>query len=130
MASIFFSKNNHKVITFNDPMQTHIVQIGNSLGLRLPKAVLLTLGLARDSRLSIQTKAGSFLLTPLQSLRNTWQAAFMADLAGQPGNLWGDVPLAESWDCWRLKNTRSKAKSGGSILTQPSANRATKNVLA
>ena len=79
-------------------MQTHIVQIGNSLGLRLPKAVLSTLGLERDSRLSIQTKAGGIVLTPLQSPRSTWQAAFMADPAGEPDNLWGDMPLAEGWD--------------------------------
>ena len=79
-------------------MQTHIVQIGNSLGLRLPKAVLSTLGLARGSRLSIQTKAGGIVLTPLQNPRSTWLAAFMADPAGDPENLWGDMPLAESWD--------------------------------
>ena len=79
-------------------MQTHIVQIGNSLGLRLPKTVLLTLGLARDSRLSIQTRAGGIVLTPLQSPRSTWQAAFKADPAVRPENLWGDMHLAEGWD--------------------------------
>ena len=79
-------------------MQTHIVQIGNSLGLRLPKAVLSTLGLERDSRLSIQTKAGGIVLTPLHSPRSTWQAAFMADPVDAPENLWGDTPLAEGWD--------------------------------
>ena len=79
-------------------MQTHIVQIGNSLGLRLPKAVLSTLGLGRDSRLSIQTRAGGIVLTPLQSPRSTWQAAFMADPAEEPDNLWGNMPLAEGWE--------------------------------
>lgn len=79
-------------------MQTHIVQIGSSLGLRPSMAVLSTLGLARDSRLSIQTKAGSVVLTPLQSPRSTWQATFMAAPAGEPDNLWVDLPLAESWD--------------------------------
>ncbi len=79
-------------------MQTHIVQIGNSLGLRLPKAVLSTLGLERHSRLSIQTRGGGIVLTPLLSPRSTWQAAFMAEPAGELDNLWGDMPLAESWD--------------------------------
>lgn len=79
-------------------MQTHIVQIGNSLGLRLPKALLSTLGLERDSLLSIQTSAGSILLTPLHRPRSTWQAAFMANPALEPENLWGDMPVAESWD--------------------------------
>jgi len=54
--------------------------------------------LARDSRLSIQTKAGSIVLTPLQSPRSPWQATFMAAPAGEPDNLWSDLPLAESWD--------------------------------
>lgn len=79
-------------------MQTHIVQIGNSLGLRLPKTVLSTLGLERDSRLSIQTRAGGIVLTPLQSPRSTWQAAFKADPVVEPRNLWGDMTLAEGWD--------------------------------
>ena len=79
-------------------MQTHIVQIGNSLGLRLPKAVLSTLGLERDSRLSIQTRAGGIVLTPVQSPRSTWQAAFLADPPGKAENLWGDIPLSEGWE--------------------------------
>ena len=79
-------------------MQTYIVQIGNSLGLRLPKAVLSTLSLGRDSVLSIQIRSGGIVLTPLQSPRSTWQAAFMAAPAGELENLWGDMPLAESWD--------------------------------
>lgn len=79
-------------------MQTHIVQIGYSIGLRPPMAVLSTLGLARDSRLSIQTKAGGIVLTPFQSPRSPWQAMFMAAPAGEPDKLWGDLPLAESWN--------------------------------
>ena len=81
-------------------MQTHIVQIGNSLGLRLPKAVLSSLSLGRDSLLSIQIQSGGIVLTPLQSPRiprSTWQAAFMADPAGGPENLWGELPPSESW---------------------------------
>jgi antitoxin component of MazEF toxin-antitoxin module len=79
-------------------MQTHIVQIGNSLGLRLPKAVLSTLGLERDSRLSIQTRAGGIVLTPVQSPRSTWQAAFLADPPSKAENLWGDIPPSEGWE--------------------------------
>jgi len=95
---LFRVKNNQKVITFDALMQIHIVQIVYSIGLRHPKAVLSTLGLARDSHLSIQTKAENILLTPLQSPRSTWQATFMAAPAGEPDNLWGDLPLAESWN--------------------------------
>ena len=79
-------------------MQTHIVQIGNSLGLRLPKTVLTSLNLQRDSVLSIKTKAGGIVLTPVGSPRSTWASAFLNSPAEQPDNLWGDLPLAEDWD--------------------------------
>jgi antitoxin component of MazEF toxin-antitoxin module len=79
-------------------MQTHIVQIGNSLGLRLPKTILTSLNLQRDSVLSIKTKAGGIVLTPVSCPRSTWAAAFLDSPAEQPDNLWGDLPLAEGWD--------------------------------
>jgi antitoxin component of MazEF toxin-antitoxin module len=82
-------------------MQAHIVQIGNSLGLRLPKAVVSTLGLERDSRLSIRTKAGRIVLAPVQSPRSTWQAAFIAHPVGVPDNLWGDLPQPHCAKCLR-----------------------------
>jgi antitoxin component of MazEF toxin-antitoxin module len=89
--------HNHNVITLKKIMQTHIVQIGNSLGLRLPKAVLSSLGLQRDSILSIRTKAGGIVLTPIATPRATWQAAFLANPPDGAENLWGDIPLAEGW---------------------------------
>ena len=42
--------------------------------------------------------ARGIVLTPLQTPRSTWEAAFMADPVGEPDNLWGDMPLAEGWD--------------------------------
>lgn len=79
-------------------MQTHIVQIGNSLGLRLPKTVLTSLNLQRDSVLSIKTKAGGIVLTPVNSPRSTWASAFLDSPAEHAENLWGDLPLEEGWD--------------------------------
>ena len=79
-------------------MQTHIVQIGNSLGLRLPKAVLESLGLQRNSLLTIEPTPGGIVLIPLQSPRSTWQAAFIADPIVEAENLWGDMPPGEGWD--------------------------------
>lgn len=78
-------------------MQTHIVPIGNSLGLRLPKAVLESLHLVRASALSIQVRADSIVLRPLKSPRKNWAEAFAAEPAAEGENLWGDMPLAEAW---------------------------------
>ncbi len=78
-------------------MQTHIVPIGNSLGLRLPKAVLESLHLVRASAVSIQVRSDSIVLKPLKSPRQHWAEAFAADPA-EFENLWGDVPLSDAWD--------------------------------
>jgi antitoxin MazE len=79
-------------------MQTHIVPIGNSLGLRLPKAVLESLHLVRASALHIQLRADSIVLKPIKAPRQDWAAAFAAAPTQEPDNLWGDMPQAEAWD--------------------------------
>ncbi len=79
-------------------MQAQIVQIGNSLGLRLPKAVLESLHLERSSKLDIQTRSGSIVLRPLKEPRDGWAAAFSKEPVLESENLWGDMPVAESWD--------------------------------
>ncbi|MBP9905741.1 MAG: AbrB/MazE/SpoVT family DNA-binding domain-containing protein [Rhodoferax sp.] len=79
-------------------MQTHIVPIGNSLGLRLPKAVLNALHLVRASELSITVQADSIVLTPVRAPRAGWAAAFAAAPAAADESLWGEVPLTEAWD--------------------------------
>ena len=79
-------------------MQTHIVPIGNSLGLRLPKAVLKSLHLVRASALSIQVRADSIVLKPIKVPRQEWATAFAATPPAEAENLWGDMPVADGWD--------------------------------
>ena len=78
-------------------MQTHIVQIGNSLGLRLPKAVLDSLQLKRASALSIQAKDDSIVLRPVREPRAGWSEAFAADAAAGE-DLWASLPVGEGMD--------------------------------
>jgi antitoxin MazE len=78
-------------------MQTHIIQIGNSLGLRLPKAMLDSLGLKRAAALSIQARGDSIVLKPVHEPRAGWAQAFAAH-QGAPEDLWGDVPPDEALD--------------------------------
>ena len=68
------------------------------LGLRLPKAVLNALHLARASALSITVQADSIVLTPIRAPRAGWAAAFAAAPAAAQESLWGEVPLAQAWD--------------------------------
>jgi antitoxin MazE len=78
-------------------MQTQIIQVGNSLGIRLPKAVLDALSLEKAGKLDIQTKAGTIVLRPLRVPRSGWAEAFAAAPALDE-DLWGDLPLVEAWD--------------------------------
>lgn len=78
-------------------MQTQIIQIGNSRGLRLPKAVLDSLQLKRASPLSIKVKGDSIILSPIRAPRAGWSDAFAAD-AGRSENLWDGLPVHEAWD--------------------------------
>jgi antitoxin MazE len=81
-------------------MQTQIVQIGNSLGVRLPKALLDSLQLKRATELSIHTRADAIVLRAVRSPRAGWSAAFAASpvAPGETDNLWGDMPVDESWE--------------------------------
>ncbi len=78
-------------------MQAQIIQIGNSLGVRLPKVVLTTLRLARASTLSVETRGGSIVLRPVKKPRAHWASAFAASPDAAPENLWGELPVDEVW---------------------------------
>ncbi len=88
-------------------MQTQIVQVGNSLGIRLPKVILDELALTKSSRLHIELTSQSIVLKPAKSPRHGWADAFVqcsaqsADQSLERGtehaSLWGDVPVDEGW---------------------------------
>ena len=55
-------------------MLTKIVPIGNSRGIRIPKALLDDCGFTEEAEL--QTKNGALVLSPVGSTRAGWSAAF------------------------------------------------------
>lgn len=60
-------------------MLTKIVPIGNSRGIRIPKALLDDCGFTEEAEL--QAKDGALMLSPIGTTRAGWSAAFrqMAD---------------------------------------------------
>jgi len=60
-------------------MITKIVPIGNSRGIRIPKALLDDCGFSEEAEL--QPKNGTLVLRPIGTIRAGWSAAFreMAD---------------------------------------------------
>ncbi len=78
-------------------MQTQVIQVGNSLGIRLPKSVLDSFSLEKSAKLDIQTRSGSIVLRPLRKPRDGWAVAFQNSPAIEE-DLWGDLPLADAWE--------------------------------
>jgi antitoxin MazE len=78
-------------------MQTQVIQVGNSLGIRLPKSVLDTFSLEKAAKLDIQTKSGTIVLRPMRAPRQGWAEAFEAAPADAE-DLWDGLPLADAWE--------------------------------
>ena len=85
-------------------MRTRIVKIGNSRGIRIPKALLEQTGL--QGEVEIQAQGGSLVVVVVHPPRAGWEDAFreMA-LQGDDLLLDGDVSTTESFDAedweWR-----------------------------
>ena len=84
-------------------MRTRIVRIGNSRGIRIPKALLEESGLNDEVDLSVQD--GTLVIAPVDQPRRGWAEAFRAmALAGDDGLLDAAVTTTdfdeESWE-WR-----------------------------
>jgi antitoxin MazE len=78
-------------------MQTQVIQVGNSLGVRLPKSVLDTLFLQKSAKLDIQTNNGAIVLRPMRAPREGWSQAFLSAPAVDE-DLWDGLPIADAWE--------------------------------
>ena len=78
-------------------MKTHIVRIGNSQGIRIPKPLLEETGL--HGEVEITAEAGSLVIRPCKQPREHWAAAFQR----MPGRrddalIDAEAPTLSSWD--------------------------------
>jgi antitoxin MazE len=55
-------------------MKTHLVRIGNSRGVRIPKAIIEECGLSE--RVELRVEGNSVIITPARTPREGWDAAF------------------------------------------------------
>lgn len=82
-------------------METKIVAIGNSRGVRLPRAAIDQSGLATGEPLAVKASAGRIVLEQKTepNRRAGWEARFRrAGAARVRENLWGDLPVDEALD--------------------------------
>jgi antitoxin MazE len=78
-------------------MRTRIIRIGNSQGVRIPKALLERSGLANE--VEIDVEVGQIVLRAADNPRAGWEDAFEAMHAGGDDALLdGDQLGASSWD--------------------------------
>lgn len=76
-------------------MQTQLVAVGNSKGLRLPKALLAQCGI--EDTVSLKVTDAGLLISPARSPRLGWENAILAERACDPEvdmQLWAALPNA------------------------------------
>lgn len=77
-------------------MKTHIVQIGNSRGVRIPKPLLDQTGL--QGEVEIMAEDGTLVIRPTRKPREGWDAAFRVMANCGDDALLDDVAMSQS--CW------------------------------
>jgi len=85
-------------------MRAHIVRIGNSQGIRIPKPILEQLGIIED--VDIKVENSQIIIRPVLNPRSGWNDAFR-EMAENGDDLLvdGDGIIAHPWDetewqCW------------------------------
>ncbi len=77
-------------------LRTRLIKIGNSRGIRLPKAVLEQAGLEQE--VEIEVRGGEIVLRSASHPRADWDAAFEAMAARGDDALLDGEPLLTQWD--------------------------------
>ena len=72
-------------------MNTKLVAIGNSQGVRLPKAVVEACGLALNEPVAVEVREGTIVLRPARATRAGWAEAARGS-TGTREDLWGGLP--------------------------------------
>lgn len=79
-------------------MEAKIVRIGNSQGVRLPKAALQQARLSAGQRVRLEVVEDAIVIHPERNVRQGWKAAFARAGAPDTEDLWQGVPHDEAWD--------------------------------
>lgn len=77
-------------------MRAEIIRIGNSKGLRIPKAVLEQCGM--KSAVNLRVKDHSLIITPYEEIRAGWEKCFQLMAENKDDTLLDVSSLSNSWD--------------------------------
>lgn len=54
----------------------HLIHVGNSLGVRIPKNLIAQLGITEESQLAFKVTNEGLLISPIRSSRQGWAESF------------------------------------------------------
>jgi len=77
-------------------MRTEIIRIGNSKGLRIPKAILEQCGMKKTVDLTVEDH--TLRITPYEEPREGWDMAFQLMAKNEDDTLLDTEYLTPSWD--------------------------------
>ena len=78
-------------------MKTQLVKIGNSQGIRIPRALIDQVGLS--GQLELEALPGQLVIRPIHTGREGWADEFAAMAqSGDDKLLDGAAPLSTAWD--------------------------------
>ncbi len=78
-------------------VKTHIIKIGNSQGIRIPKVLLQQVGL--HDEVEVEAQLGQLVIRPVTLARQGWEQAFQAMAQAGDDHLLDPDPLVETaWE--------------------------------
>jgi antitoxin MazE len=72
-------------------MQQEIIKIGNSKGIRIPKAFIQDLGIM--GKVDLQIREGQLVITPIRETRKGWEKMF-----NEPAEMLIPDTITSEWD--------------------------------
>ncbi|MBI2295743.1 MAG: AbrB/MazE/SpoVT family DNA-binding domain-containing protein [Betaproteobacteria bacterium] len=79
-------------------MKAKIVAIGNSKGVRIPKAVLRQPRFAPSRPVQLRVRERAIVIGQAPHPRAGWEESFKKKRPRKPEKLWGNLPIDEGWD--------------------------------
>lgn len=76
---------------------THLIQIGNSHGIRIPKSIINQAGL-KDADLLLKVVSEGLLITPIRSARHGWTEACKEMHSNKEDKLLINVKITNQFD--------------------------------
>lgn len=79
-------------------MQAKIISIGNSKGVRIPKAMLEECHIQADQEVNLSVVDDTIVISPLKKPRQGWEEAFRQSGKAEREDLWEELPPALEGD--------------------------------